>query len=270
VKQRSLVLVSLVSILLYASAVSASASGQVSLAKARSLIGTLYFNEAQAYQVSSSAGWKYDYAHNYPGVSTKAAFMKCAATRSDKGFSVTPNLSNIAVVKGWKIPQGIGTHLGGTVPKGVTFVVHETESLPGYSSAKTTAHVTILNGKAYYYNEPCGVASATTTTVPNENAGSSNFSRGYPLPSQVDAALVKLFKSQGRTVTYHTCSYFAPNLGPFTIAVSKSMGSGTTTSRERDTQTGHSVGRTTRVGSLLSTSEAIFECCQEQVKRNWG
>jgi hypothetical protein len=214
VKQRALVLVSLVSILLCASALSAGASSKVSLPKARSLIGTLYFNEAQAYQVSSSAGWKYDYAHNYPGVSTKAAFMKCAATHSDKGFSVTPNLSNIAVVKGWKIPQGIGTHLGGTVPKGVTYLVHETESLPGYTSIKNAAHVTILKGKAYYYNEPCGVASTTTTTVANENAGSSNFSRGYPLPSQVDASLVKLFKSQGRTVTYHTCSYFAPNLGP--------------------------------------------------------
>jgi hypothetical protein len=47
-----------------------------------------------------------------------------------------------------------------------------------------------------------------------EDAGSGDFAAGYPLPSDVDTALTRQFKSEGGVVSYHHCEYFAPNAGP--------------------------------------------------------
>ena len=129
----------------------------------------LFNGEHAAFNISFSAGLNYVLTHDYPGVIDSAKFKACSATWSDKSGDpwagggknfLTPDLTTIQLIATFT-PRFTATD---TKPfsdpvKGKTYQL--TENTTGGSSS--TIHVTILNGKAYYYFWACGSSTPSGT-----------------------------------------------------------------------------------------------------------
>ena len=130
------------------------AEAGTSLSKAKSLIRDLYYGQQQAAQRSTDAENSYIISRNYPGMYTnpRKCLLDLQAQYGGSYGPAVPNLSTVDFDKNWKIPTGLPSNkLSGKKPKGETFVVDVT-----WTSGISTNHVTILNGKAYYFLWVCG------------------------------------------------------------------------------------------------------------------
>jgi hypothetical protein len=130
------------------------AEASTSLAKAKSMIRDLYYGQQQAAQRSISAENSYIVSRIYPGMYTnpRKCLMDLEAQYGSGYGPAVPNLSTVDFDKNWVIPTGLPLNkLSGKKPKGETFVVDV-----NWTSGISTNHVTILNGKAYYFLWVCG------------------------------------------------------------------------------------------------------------------
>jgi hypothetical protein len=150
----------------------ASASGPPSLGQVKSLV-TALFSGYDSTSGSPTAQYKYDYAHDYPGSFDEAAFFSCAKKSPNAGYSdsITPNLSTVIALSGWHVPLSLKSQdkepilIAGQIPKGNIYQVEIFVSPnDGSSSYNTNTHLTILNGKAYFFWGPyqCSTASSAT------------------------------------------------------------------------------------------------------------
>jgi hypothetical protein len=131
-----------------------TAEASTSPSQAKSLIRNLYYGQQQASQRGVEAENAYILSHNYPGMYT--AGKECLLNMENQSGSTygpaVPNLLTIDTDKTWKVPSGLPSNrLSGKTPKGETFVLDVT-----WSNGIATNHVTVLNGKAYYFLWICG------------------------------------------------------------------------------------------------------------------
>jgi hypothetical protein len=137
------------------------ASSPPSMDTVKNLVSKLFYGERVAAHESWVKVTKYNFAHDYPGSYWRDSFF-LQATQDKLQYkfctrSVTPDLSTVTRVYKWVAPKGDYTlwRLGGKTPKGYTYtvtamgtcVVGSGHGLP----TKWLAHITVLDGKAYYY-----------------------------------------------------------------------------------------------------------------------
>ena len=131
-----------------------NASASVSLSQAKSLIRALYYGQQQAYQRGVDAENAYEVAHLYPGMysSAKACLISMESQMGGTYGPAVPDLTTLDKDPSWAVPTGLPKNkLSGRVPRGDTFVLDVK-----WDNGLSTNHVTILNGKAYYYLWVCG------------------------------------------------------------------------------------------------------------------
>jgi len=131
-----------------------SADASTSITKAKSMIRSLYYGQQQASQRSLAAENSYILSHNYPGMySTAKQCLTDLENQFGQGYGpAVPNLLTVDFDTEWRVPTGLPSNrLSGKKPKGETFVVDV-----NWNSGLATNHVTILNGKAYYFLWICG------------------------------------------------------------------------------------------------------------------
>jgi hypothetical protein len=126
------------------------------VAKAKSMIRSLYYG----YQQASYNGWashkRFILANNYPGMySNPKACLDKLSSYSD----IMPDLSSVARSTNWKLPKGVYLNkLSGKKPAGETFVFQATSG-----GSQVFNHVTILKGKAYFFLWVCNKAKPVNT-----------------------------------------------------------------------------------------------------------
>ena len=138
---------------LFSALLAQPAEAGTSISQAKSLIRALYYGHQAAAQRSLETELAYALAHDYPGMysNTRQCLLDIAARGTGWG-SPLPDLSTIDYDKSWSLPTGIPMNkLSGKKPKGETFVLNV-----NWSGDIRTNHVTILNGKAYYFLFICG------------------------------------------------------------------------------------------------------------------
>jgi hypothetical protein len=125
---------------------------------------TLLYDMTQAYQQNSTAGVNFDLANSYPGFidATSATYKANAALIVSGQYtdSEVPELSTIAPAPEW-VPSSTSCYTTtGEPPSGRTFIVtiDDTQTEDGYLSTtqKFDGHITLLNGKLYYFPNTCG------------------------------------------------------------------------------------------------------------------
>jgi len=129
----------------------------------KDLVRTLYYDETQAYRVSTVAGIAFDTARDYPGEfdTTSAAWIN--GVSADQAGHLTqaavPDLTTISPAPNWLDPGGTCNAAGTAPPKGRTFIVtvNFSSAEDGYlpSSGNQDVHVTLLGGKVYFYEPLC-------------------------------------------------------------------------------------------------------------------
>jgi hypothetical protein len=120
------------------------------------LVMKLYYGEQQAAQRSFAAIDAYIVKNNYPGMYGAKLTMQCLALyEKQTGSSYGPTFADLSTLMpdpSWTIPTGLPqNNLSGRKPKGTTYVFAGTRS-----GDQAYMHVTILNGKAYFYFWVCG------------------------------------------------------------------------------------------------------------------
>ena len=130
------------------------AEAGVQLSQAKSMIRALYYGQQQASLKGLSAENSYILSHLYPGMYSSPG--RCLVNLENNGVSygpAVPDLSTLDFDPYWTVPTGLPLNrLSGRKPKGDTFVLDV-----NWNSGLSTNHVTILNGKAYYFLWVCGV-----------------------------------------------------------------------------------------------------------------
>lgn len=122
-------------------------------------IDALYYAETQAFQNSSAAGWLTIYSNDYPGSVNQSQYEACVRSGSNESYtdSAVPNLSTLMPAPTWMQPGPTSSepyNIGQTSPpQGVTYELQVTFDASG-DNTTSLVHVTILNGKAYYYEGP--------------------------------------------------------------------------------------------------------------------
>ena len=144
--------------------VSVSEPVKVTVFDVPAMTRTLYYNETQAFAKSTADGLAFDQANNYPGEfdTTGAAWAHGVAQLAASGIktSAVPDLTTLSPTPTWTVPGSTCNAPGTTPPKGRTFIVTINESntyttyLP--DSSKADVHVTLLDGKLYFYVPYCG------------------------------------------------------------------------------------------------------------------
>jgi hypothetical protein len=122
------------------------------VAKAKSLIRSLYYG----YQQATYKGWashkKFILANNYPGM---YANPKGCLDKLSRYNDIMPDLSSVAKDANWKLPKGVYLNkLSGKKPAGETFVFQANDE-----GTQVFNHVTILKGKAYFFLWVCKKAN---------------------------------------------------------------------------------------------------------------
>lgn len=124
------------------------------VSKAKPLIRSLYYGLQQASQRGLAAENAYILAHNYPGMYSNPG--KCLVDLENAaggGYGPgVPDLTTVDVDPVWVVPSGLPQNkLSNKRPKGDTYAVDV-----NWSTGLSTNHVTILNGKPYFYLWLCG------------------------------------------------------------------------------------------------------------------
>lgn len=106
--------------------------------------------------------WDYMEQHNYPGAINAASYSSCVTKvinqNKDSGgvnyYPSTADFTTLVAVPGWKLsgPSASSPYDKAITPKGTTYLV--TVNTGGLSGGSSYAHITILNGQAYYYAGP--------------------------------------------------------------------------------------------------------------------
>ena len=140
--------------------VPASAVGVSSSAKSQ--IRKLYYDYNQAFR-TTQGGIAFIESHNYPGVlqqsSSTWADWKQQWIDSELRFNASPDLTTIDFDKSWKWVSGPCHPAMKSPPKGTTYILtienHAVDGTGAQSTNKSDLHVTIYNGKAYFYQSIC-------------------------------------------------------------------------------------------------------------------
>ena len=123
-------------------------------------IRTLFYNSQQAFQKSTAAGITYLESNNYPGsvITSSSLYKRRVKERIYIGFkeTITPQLSTIDKDPTWMWSGAMCHPQMNKPPKGDTYIVTVDWSLvPLGTNGTLDLHVTILNGKAYFYIDLC-------------------------------------------------------------------------------------------------------------------
>ena len=128
-----------------------------SLSEVKAAITDLFYGEQQAWRESPSKGWEYALSHDYQGIVDVAKWNSCIANAGQPDvLSATPDLNTLAPANSEWVPQ-MGNSAWLITPslplRGATYTVSLAES-NGISQETVIVHVTMIDGKAYYYNGP--------------------------------------------------------------------------------------------------------------------
>ena len=180
---------------------SQASSKATTVAKAKTMIRTLYYG----YQQASNQGWaaqkKYILANNYPGMYTYA--KGCLDKLS--GYSdIMPDLSSVGKDPNWKLPKGVYQNkLSGKKPAGESFVFQVTSN-----GEQAFNHVTILKGKPYFFLWVC----KKTTPAPEDTelvANQAYFNALMLLVNDENAIIAKYGSVTGVNYTSDAVVYSA-------------------------------------------------------------
>lgn len=138
----------------------------VTTQQAKQLIRTLFYERQQAWNSGTQAGLDFDSAHNYPGAFDSAASAECAKKGQlveNKYFNSTSvDLNTFSIDENWQGPKlKYQDYLfSGKKPRGQTFIVTGSTSSsdinhPLSESISTDFHVTVLEGKPYFFFGKC-------------------------------------------------------------------------------------------------------------------
>jgi hypothetical protein len=139
----------------------ASAAGVSSTAKSQ--IRKFFYDETQANAISTGNWIAFVKTHSYPGLlQTSTPLWKsweAKLTSMHYKSSFLPDLSTVDFDPSFKWVAGNCRVAAKTKPKGTTYIVTidyttSSDSNPS-SSGKVDIHVTIWNGKVYYYQTIC-------------------------------------------------------------------------------------------------------------------
>jgi hypothetical protein len=130
------------------------------------MVRELYYGETEAYLNSQHDGLTYALAHDYPGSVNSAKYLACAAQDEaqfpGETVSMIPEMDTMAPDPAWVGPVQNGVAdwaFAGKKPHGQTFIltVDQTDTSPSQqpSTTKAQVHVTVWNGKAYFYLTAC-------------------------------------------------------------------------------------------------------------------
>lgn len=139
----------------------ASAAGVSTTAKSQ--IRKLFYDERQAMAVSTASWISFVKSHNYPGaVQTDIPLWndwESKLLNANFKISVTPDLSTVDFDPSWKWVAGNCHPAMKSKPKGTTYIVTVDQTVSSdydpVSNAKVDIHVTIWNGRAYFYQTIC-------------------------------------------------------------------------------------------------------------------
>jgi hypothetical protein len=138
-----------------------ASAGGVS-ASAKSQIRKLYYDYNQAFR-TTEGGIAFIESHNYPGVLQQSsdAWASWKQQWIDSGVkeSLNPDLTTVDFDKTWKWVAGPCHPAMKNPPKGTTYIVtiqgHMFDATGAQSTNQSDLHVTIWNGKAYFYQSIC-------------------------------------------------------------------------------------------------------------------
>jgi hypothetical protein len=133
-------------------------TSSTSIASVDALINGLYYNVSQAYQVSTAAGNATAFNSDYPGSVNPALYQSCQASRSGNyRESEVPILSTLQLDPTWPHPGPVASQPYWVAPSapvpGTTYELQVTVT-DAAGTSTNLVHVTILNGKAYFYEGP--------------------------------------------------------------------------------------------------------------------
>lgn len=128
------------------------------------LVRTLYYNETQAFNSSSAAGVAFIAANDYPGVfdTTSAAWNTGSTLWTDNSVTEAdvPDVSTIQPDPAWLLSVTKCSVAQSKPSPGRTYIltVESTQSQRGYApeTQKVQSHVTLEDGKMYFYMDMCG------------------------------------------------------------------------------------------------------------------
>lgn len=125
----------------------------------KALIRSLYYDESKAFERSFDSWVDFVVANNYPGSYDAAESRKCS--KKWKGlteYSALPDLSTVYPDPNWVGPEGsekwVDWIFAGKKPEGRTYSVTLATTLNDQSRS-SSVHVTVLDGKAYFYSGFC-------------------------------------------------------------------------------------------------------------------
>ncbi len=128
----------------------------------KALIRDIFYQETLAWSAGTKAGLDFVVAHNYPGALDTAASAACFTNYPDgvRWYSVA-DLSTVSADPTWMLKGPGPTDMipQTSPPAGRTYAVtiDQRTRWPGYADdvSKALVHVTILDGRAYYYLPLC-------------------------------------------------------------------------------------------------------------------
>ena len=128
------------------------------LAGVQALVNKLYYDESQAFQNNgAAAGELAIYNSDYPRSVNQSLFLTCEGTGRKFTQSEVPILSTLQLDPNW-VPAGASASMPywiaeSTPPAGKTYILQVTSTDPSGTSTNLV-HVTILDGRAYFYEGP--------------------------------------------------------------------------------------------------------------------
>lgn len=126
----------------------------------KALISALFSGETRAASRSKEDWVDYFIAHNYPGSFDEKLVRACHADPDPEidTFTLVPDLSTLRPTPDWVgPPRDPGQKewlFAGKKPEGVTYSLVINMTYAGFEDSETV-HVTILDGKAYYFSGRC-------------------------------------------------------------------------------------------------------------------
>jgi len=141
-------------------------TNELTIDQAKDLIRKLFYNQQQAWNSGTQKGLDFKYDNNYPGAFDSTASAKCAEEQNLVSLGYvefqTPDLNTVSLDEDWVGPPSKDRDwlFSGMKPEGKTYIV--TISYSSAFDATTVSetvnydgHVTILNGRAYFYMGIC-------------------------------------------------------------------------------------------------------------------
>lgn len=139
---------------------------EITIDEAKNLIRTLFYDAQQAWNSGTQSGLDFTYSNNYPGAFDLNASAECAEERNLVSLGYvqfqTPDLNTVALDEEWVGPPSDDRDwlFSGIKPEGTTYIVTISFS-SAYDATSVSetinydGHVTILDGRAYFYGGFC-------------------------------------------------------------------------------------------------------------------